>query len=379
MNLTLAALVDRDAIPTPCFFFSANTVEQAVRYIRKELPATISYATKANCHPLMISAIRGLVDRFNITNVVQLKELLRCGVESSRIDFVHPAAKAEAYCEAFELGVRRFVVDDERGIASLKRLGASVECTVRVMPFQNSGTGRALTRFGCAPEESTVVAKKLLDVGLNLHSVSFYVGASNTRQDGRSTHLTGLDTLSTVVENLDRELVHLKAVNIGGGFPAFSSAFFQKLPEYFRNLRTAFVERFGETMELVVEPGRYFAQPSMSLYSRVVYDRNVGGRRLISVDASAYAGMFDTSFVDPDGPPPVIVTPMRDGERCAAELIGPLMDSYDVIQRNLWIPPLAEGDVVCFQAVGAYAWTYETKAEGSSPPTVIPVPYDVDV
>jgi diaminopimelate decarboxylase len=115
------------------------------------------------------------------------------------------------------------------------------------------------------------------------------------------------------------------------------------------------------------------------MVTRVVADRTVAGRRMVHLDASGYSGLFESSFISPGGGDPSIrpAGGLRAG-RSRAEVLGPIMDSFDVVKRDVPLPPLADGELLLLPNVGAYAWGYTTACEGVRAPEVVRLPEYLD-
>ena len=120
-------------LATPVHLFCQRAVTDALERLRVGLDARISYAVKANTHPLMLRAVAD-VDEYNVTNTEHLQLLLSARVAPSRIAFVNPAIDRATAETALRAGVTRFVVDDERGLELLTSFGTGLRLTLRLRP-----------------------------------------------------------------------------------------------------------------------------------------------------------------------------------------------------------------------------------------------------
>jgi diaminopimelate decarboxylase len=116
----------------------------------------------------------------------------------------------------------------------------------------------------------------------------------------------------------------------------------------------------------------------MGILTRVVADRVVAGRRLVYLDASAFGGLFETSFIETSGTGLCIGYARRAAALSAADVLGPVMDSFDVVKRGALLPPLAEGEVLVLPNIGAYSWGYSTRCEGLDDLRIVDVPDHLD-
>lgn len=128
---------------------------------------------------------------------------------------------------------------------------------------------------------------------------------------------------------------------------------------------------------MICEPGRFLAEASIALLTKVVADRRTGGTRLTHLDAGGYAGLFETTFIDPGGAELNIATD-RTGRRSTTQVIGPIMDSFDVVKRDAELPALADGDMLLLPNTGAYSFGYTAACEGTRTPHIVPLPGHLD-
>jgi ornithine decarboxylase len=381
--MTARAIVDDltawavdEGIETPALLLVPGAVRAAVARLREELGGRVSYATKANAHPRVLDEVIPLVDEFNVTNLVHLRALLDRGVDPSRLIWVHtvtPPATAQAVVGH---GVTRFAVDDLRGLRLLRSLGVDASVTLRVLPPDLGESTRSVVRFGNTPEAVMEVAREAAADGVAIEALSFFVGTSGGGMDEARPFRLGLEEVARVREKLEGDGIAVPTVNIGGGFPGFRRRFHRDHPEFFARIREALADHFGPDVAFTSEPGRFLAEPSMALLASVTTDREVGGRRMVYLDASAYGGLFESCFIEP-GEDPTIWAP-SDRPATPAAVLGPIMDSFDVVKRHAVLPPLADGDLLVFPNIGAYSWEYFTESEGLSPPATVELPEHLD-
>lgn len=364
---------------TPTFLFVPGALRSGVAALRRQLGGRISYAVKANPHRLVLSELVPLVDEFNVTNLHHLDTVLDLGVDPSRISWIHPVVTADTLAKAAERGVSRFAVDDKRGLRMVCAVTRKPKLTLRVMPPDTGEASRSLVRFGNAPDEVLDVFRSALDAGAEVEACSFFVGTAGAGMSAAEPFRRGIEQLGKLYEQLDGDRVALPVVNVGGGFPGSRSRFLTEHPEFFSLIREALWRQFGANVVAVSEPGRFLSEPAVAMVARVVADRVIGGRRLVYLDASSYGGLFEFCFIDHGGEQLAIQMRQLDGAPTRASVIGPIMDSFDVIRRDASLPPLREGDLVLMPNVGAYSWGYAAACEGLRPPELIEVPESVGV
>jgi diaminopimelate decarboxylase len=369
--------VTESGLETPVLLFSTHALAGAVRALRLGLGARISYATKANSHPLMVTELAGLIEEFNVTNVTQLDQVLAAGVDPGRITWLHPVTAPRTLAEVLDRGVRRFVVDDLRGAEQLIGTGAEVVATLRILPPEIGQADRSVVRFGNDPDSLVAVARRLAAAGVGIEALSFFVGTAHAGPDESLPFRRGIEVVAALRERLLRDGIDTGATNLGGGFPGNRRRFHTDHPEFFPQIRHELTRQFGPDATVICEPGRYLAEPTLTMVTRAIADRITAGHRLVYLDASAYSGLFESSFIDPDQPM-TIWTAGAGRQVEQADLLGPIMDSFDVVRRGSKLPRLREGELLVLPNIGAYSIGYMTRCEGLSSPRVVPLPEDID-
>ncbi|MFB4283177.1 MULTISPECIES: hypothetical protein [unclassified Nonomuraea] len=365
----VADWAEKERVETPAFLFAPATLRAGVAELRTRLGARISYATKANAHPLVLRALDPLVEEFNVTNPGHLATLLDLGVSPHRIAYLNPVITPGNLERILASGVTRFVVDDTRG---LEMLPDTARITLRLRPPDAGESTRSIVRFGNTPDVLAGLAGRAVERGIEVEALSFFVGTAGAEMEQAQPYLRGLDVLLGLRERLAEAGVAVPTINIGGGFPGSRDRFHHDHPGFFQRIAQA----LPPDVDVLCEPGRYLCQPAMAMLSRVVADRVVAGRRLVHLDTSAYAGLFETTFIEPEAGVEIAAA-ARSGDPVPAAVLGPVMDSFDVIARHATLPPMAEGDLVVLPNSGAYAWGYTAPVEGLSPAEPVELPPDL--
>lgn len=364
-------------ISTPAYLFCEGNVRSALAYLRAHLGARVSYATKANVHPLMLAALANDVDEFNVTNTTHMRAVLAAGVPPEQILFINPVIQTEAAGAALAAGIRRFVVDDDRGLHILTSLCEGLRLTLRLRSSRSSASARSIARFGNTVEGVRELGRRARNAGAYIEALSFFVGTHTGSDDPLAPYRSALKEAGAVHHGLAAQGIELPAINIGGGFAGARRKFYCKHPNFFEQLADEISVSLPEDVTVICEPGRFLSEPAMAMFARVVADRTINNQRMTYLDASAYAGLFESTFIDHSGDGLAIVT-NREGVATDTYLLGPIMDSFDVIKCNALLPPLDEGDIILLPNIGAYSWGYAASCEGLCSPDVLRLPPELD-
>ena len=362
---------------TPVFFYNGNVVCLGVEKLKRELGAKISFSTKANSHPFVLHELKDSIDEFNVTNLFDLDSLLNLGVHPGRISWIHPVTPVFTLKKVISKGIQKFVIDDERGLDELNQLGTGFSITLRIRPEIHAVSKRSLVRFGNEPGVLFELAKKAISFGHHIEALSFFVGVSDNESDLTSSYSAGIQAAAYLYRKLDNQGIEVKTINIGGGFPGSQRRFYYDNPDFLSSINRIFHKNFSSDITMLCEPGRFLVEPCMLMASRVIADRKFANQRLVHIEASAYGGLFETSFIDPEDT--LTIGVLADTESTSACLLGPIMDSFDIIKRQFNLPLLQTNDWILLANVGAYAIGYSNRAEGIVSPNVIKLPKELSL
>jgi len=126
-------------------------------------------------------------------------------------------------------------------------------------------------------------------------------------------------------------------------FPAFAAAITQPL--------AAAMRRLESRPRLVLEPGRAVVEHAVSLLTRVVATKRLGGGAKAAVlDAGVH--LLPTAYYTPLDIAPVEASPLSVEE---VTLFGPLCMQVDCLAVGIRLPPLRRGTPLVVRNCGAYA------------------------
>jgi diaminopimelate decarboxylase len=102
--------------------------------------------------------------------------------------------------------------------------------------------------------------------------------------------------------------------------------------------------------------GRFFAA-SCGVYLTTAEDIKVtGGKHFVIVDGGIHQVNYDGLLLAPASPPITVLT-NAGAPDTAWTVFGSLCSRGDILAREVLLPKLVLGDVLCFHQAGAYAMT----------------------
>jgi len=255
--------------------------------------------------------------------------------------------------------VRLYAFDSQAELEKLARAapGARVFCRIYMT---GEGADWPLSRkFGCSVEMARDLMVAARDRGLDPHGVSFHVGS---QQRDLTQWDIALGKTKMLFTALSEAGIHLKLINLGGGFPARYRAEVSSIEAYCEAVGRALVRHFGNRMpEIIIEPGRSMVGDAGVIQSEVVLvSRKAANdrKRWVYLDIGKFSGLAETM----DESIKYRLRTSRDGTRSGpVVLAGPTCDSADILyERTEYRLPLGleVGDKVEILSTGAYTASY---------------------
>ena len=371
MTPRLAAFAADPSLPTPFVAVDLDAVEERYLGFRAAFPgAAVYYAVKANPAPAVLRRLASLGSSFDAASLPEIAACLAAGADPARVSFGNTVKKEAAVAAAFSLGIRLFAFDSEAELLKLSRSapGARVYCRMLV---GDSGAGWPLGgKFGCDPEMARTLMAAARPLGLDPYGLSFHVGS---QQADPSAWEPAIAAAAAVASDLARSGVRIRALNIGGGFPARYRDPVPALAPFAAAVARAVSAGFpGEGVEIMAEPGRGIVAEAGALVSEVVLvsRKSASDReRWVYLDIGRFGGLAET---EGEAIRYRIVTPRDGGPEGPVVVAGPTCDSVDTLYRNSGysLPlDLAEGDRVVMPSAGAYVTSYASQSfNGFAPP-----------
>ncbi|MFC8008534.1 type III PLP-dependent enzyme [Streptomyces olivaceus] len=357
-----------DQVPTPAYVYDLAEIRRSHALLAAALPtpSVVHYSLKANPHPDVLTALRGLGVRAEVCSTGELDAALATGWAPDEIIYGGPGKRDAEVAQALASGVREFSVDSPAAIDQLDRTGTGTRCLLRVNDDQPvPGHGLVMTgvtsQFGAdlgwieaqpdlfASREHARVTGLHLYMGTNIGGTQALLGqfaqALNTAVRLRKVLRTEFDVL-----------------NLGGGFgaPFARDGDLPRFTGLAEGLAALLDDSFPGWREggprIVFESGRYLTATCGQLLVRVLDVKESHGRRVVVLESGInhLGGMSGLRRL------PVITPALHAadaGPVSPALVTGPLCTPLDVWARGAEIPPVAPGDVLTVPNVGAYGLT----------------------
>ena len=356
---------------TPFLVIFTDKVRQKFEHFRSGFPAArIYYAVKANPGTPLLALLRDLGSYFDVASIHELDQLIELGVSPERVSFGNTIKKIRHIHEAYEKGVRLFATDSEADIRNLAQAAPGSRVFFRLlMDAVTSDSDWPLSKkFGCQPGTLTDLVALSAELDLDPYGISFHVGSQQRdiqAWDAAIAKVSGLMAL------LAKAQIPLRAINLGGGFPADYLVKSNSLSVYAEEINHYLQNYFGSAIpEICLEPGRGLVGESGVLVSEVVLiarKAKTDRKRWVYTDTGVFNGLMETLGESIKYP----IYTNRAGATEATILAGPTCDSIDIMYQEYDYPlpsSLAIGDRLYWLATGAYTASYSAVEFNGFPP-----------
>uniref|UniRef100_A0A0E0JZV2 ornithine decarboxylase n=1 Tax=Oryza punctata TaxID=4537 RepID=A0A0E0JZV2_ORYPU len=334
-----------------------------------------------NPNPALLGALAGLGAGFDCASRVEMEAVLALGVEADRVVYANPC-KLESHLEyAASVGVDLTTFDSEEEVGKIKRCHPRCRLLLRIKAPDGDAKANLGTKYGAHREEVVPLLVAARRAGMPVVGVSFHVGSAMSRVGIYAGAIEVAREAFDAAAALGMQPMHV--LDIGGGFKA-GDGDKSTFMEASTVINAALARHFGDDMpgvEVIAEPGRYFAETAFALAARIFGKRTRGEVREYWIDD----GMFGTlccvhfeNYVPRPAPVTAIRRATADGEQAAtmggeitakthpSTVFGPTLDSFDVMVRGYQLPELCTGDWLVFDDVGAYTTVCSSDFNGFS-------------
>ncbi|NUN11444.1 decarboxylase [Candidatus Micrarchaeota archaeon] len=304
----------------------------------KELCDVVSYSSKTN--PLVTPILEENTGAlFSVHLINELKHVK----DKSRVLFLAQALTQESIKELIELGVCRFVVDNESDLNELVKFlnenDVEVSLMLRVKLKENTLKTERFFVFGLPSETVNNKIRELSkQKGVKALGIHFHRKTQNMSEWDLVYDFTN------IVSNDVLKLV--KTVNIGGGLPSeYANTNVAVLEGIYRRIRE-FKEFLNEkNIQLMIEPGRFIAAPAGKLVTRIIgkHENN------LIVNASIYNSDLDAVIV-----PVKLLVEGELSEGTPFVIKGVTPCSVDLFRYRVYLENPKVGDELVFLNAGAY-------------------------
>lgn len=267
------------------------------------------------------------------------------------IIYANPSKSMEDITYAVKSNVDLMVVDSIEEVKKMDLINPNIKKVVRVKAVELNSDIKFNSKFGATDTEVFDILK-LLSKNKTFEGFSFHVGSKCKNEE--SYYLTIKNIMDNYNNYCIKNNIPIKLIDIGGGFSSYTNL------STLDKILNPFYDYFkSNNIKLIAEPGRYFAEPSIDLYCKVISIKkrmDVNGNDIyhITLNDSVYSS-FNGKLFDGQQFTPIPLYESQTNEWINCVIFGQTCDSLDVICDNIKLPLPKINDVFKFQNMGAYS------------------------
>ena len=362
MNIDLKSLAQTKQTPFYIYDFDAiksnyNELKSAFKG-RKSL---VCYAVKANSNLSLLKTLANEGSGADCVSIGEVKRALKAGINSYKIIFSGVGKSDEEIEEAIKLDILMINVESHAELLRIEQiaqnLGKKARISIRVNPNIDPkthpyiSTGLHENKFGVdldTAKRMYIKAKNsdFLDpIGIHSH-----IGS-------QLTELQPIKEAAQIVANLAKNLialdVELKFFDVGGGI---GIQYKDEKTIDPKDYAQAILEAMhGLDLTIVCEPGRFIVGNAGVFVTKVLYEKNNGGKRFVIVDG-AMNDLIRPSLYNAYHSLEVLGKDVHENDE-TCNVVGPVCESGDFFAKNIKLPKTEHNDTIAIYSAGAYGFT----------------------
>jgi diaminopimelate decarboxylase len=358
---------------TPVFVYSSATLVHHLTQVQTafaEAKPIIAFSVKTNGNLSIGRLMAEHGSGFDVTSGGELYRALRAGGPNAKIVFAGVGKTDDEMRYGLESNVFLFNVESEEELFAIgelaKSMGRVAPVALRVNPdlppktHVKTDTSVKGVKFGLDIETVLEVSQKAVGhPGLAIVGIHMHLGSPILKADPyREGALKGV----ALIREMRKQGHSIKYLNMGGGFGI-----------HYRKQEAPPASMFAEAIlpsvresgcQLVLEPGRFIVGNAGILVSRVLFNKDTGGKHYVIQDAAMNDLIRPTLYdsfhrIWPVNPPAGAPERPEDYEAeipgtVKQDVVGPVCESGDFLAKARNLPPMRRGDLMAVFSAGAY-------------------------
>lgn len=337
---------------TAFYVFDIQKVKERTSYLKNKLPENVSlcYAIKANT--FITGGLIGEVDRFEICSPgeAQICDYLKVPTNQTVISGVYktPGVMEKLVASSND---RIYTVESMTQFELFKGLSEKYGRKLSLLLRLTNGS-----QFGINKSDiERIIAEREHYENIEILGVQFFSG----------TQKSSLKKLKREVERLDELIIKLKddygfcasELEYGPGFPV---AYFEDDAideEEFLSGFSDILNTMESKPKITLELGRSIAACCGRYYTHIVDIKQNKGQNYILIDGGMHHLVYFGQHMAMKHPKLFVCTKENDEKTNTYAICGSLCSMNDIVAKQVSLPDVKIGDIICFENTGAYCMT----------------------
>jgi ornithine decarboxylase len=365
----------------PVYCFRPKVLAADARAFMSAFPGRTAYAVKTNGEPMVLETLTAAgVTCFDVASPGEFAAV-RAVAPRAEMLYMHPVkAQSDIRLALEQYRIRTMALDHEDEVAKILRIvrGLDLDPEEITLFVRLAARGHAAyelsKKFGAGPAHAVELVDRVARIGFKV-GLCFHVGS---QMEDADTYERALTTAAWV---RSRATAEIRALDIGGGFPAAYGGRTTQPPPDTAGLINEIISEANAwglgDLPLTAEPGRVIVARSLSVIVRVLLRK---GKR-IYINDGIWASLSDSWTGKITLPARLLPDPARRGKRpgnpdkqMPFRVCGATCDSVDILSRPFYLPETVDtGDWIEIGHIGAYSLGLRTHFNGFYPDTFVEV------
>lgn len=368
---------------SPCYIYSQAILHRQWCAFKQLLqdPQQICYAVKANSSLAILARLAEWGAGFDIVSGGELARVLQAGGDAKKTVFSGVGKTTKEIQTALQANISCFNVESQPELlrieAIAKNLHKFATIALRINPNIDAKThpyittGLKETKFGMSANDALQLYRHAAkSKSIKIQGISCHLGSQLTTLD---PFLLAIDQLLDLAEQLEKENIVLKTINLGGGLGIPYQQ--EKVPtpqEYCQQILAALKKR-NTKLQLIIEPGRAITAQAGILVTQIEYLKSNIDKNFAIVDAGMNDLIRPALYHAEQNILPVVQR--SELAKKNYDVVGPICESSDFLGKNRQLA-LQANDYLAIMDSGAYGFSMSSNYNSRPRPPEIMVDKD---
>ena len=375
---------------TPLYVIDEKTLRAVCadykKAFKKYPKVNMMFASKALCTMGTSAILDSEGFGFDVVSAGEIYTVYKAGVDMSKVLFNGNNKSVDELALALKLGVGRISVDNFFELSLLneiaKSYGKTADILLRITPgiechtHEYIQTGHLDSKFGFDLTQVDEAVELILNnyTNLNLHGFHAHIGSQIFET---SIYGDEIEILVKEIARIDEKFgLKLDEINAGGGLGVKYTD--NDCPPSVYTIANIIINRLNECIEkykieppaLFIEPGRsIISTAGVTLYTIGSSKQVPKGKKYVAVDGgmadnprpSMYGAEYFAQIANKASAEPVE----------NVTIAGRFCESGDILIKNIKLPELEEGDILCVYNTGAYNYSMSSNYNRVQKPAMV--------
>jgi diaminopimelate decarboxylase len=342
---------------TPFYLYDEEVIQNKVLFLNSldfKFDFKFHFAVKANPNLAILNLIKKYNFGAEVVSAGELFKSLKAGFDPTSVIFDGPGKTEFDLKYAITQQIKSINVENLEEITFINEYslnkGLITNIGIRINPdidaktLDKITTGKSGGKFGVSVDQIDFESIAKFK-GVKLTTLSEHIGSQIT---DHNQLISSYQKLISLADKINTSLKTIQTLDFGGGFGVIDHSD-KKLN--FRDWQNDLNQLLnGKSYNIIFEPGRYVVADSGELYTKVLYIKKSGNKKIIITDSS-FSEYLRPALYDIT-PPIKVLNESQDLE--TYDIAGGICESTDYLAKDVQIPRVKQGDFIKLMNVGAY-------------------------